>query len=108
MKPKLFTTLCALFLGCSGAIAQDFTNFIRQVQMPTGVEWDATVENSGERLSLLPINPGGARFELWTVKSSPLTSYLLDTKYVGAYVPIAQVEIISEDPYELVPRTRAD
>jgi hypothetical protein len=88
-----------------------FTNFIRQVQMPTGVQWDFSVPATspdGGVFSALEINPGGARFELWTVKSSPLTSYLLDTKYVGAYVPIATVTVRSEDPYTLIPRTRAD
>lgn len=108
MKLKLITLIAGLLLGGNAAFAQDFTNFIRQVQLPAGVEWDVNVENQGEQLSELPINPNGARFELWTIKSDPLTSYLLDTKYVGAYVPIAQISINSEDPYELVPRTRAD
>lgn len=88
--------------------AQTYTNFIRQVQLPTGVQYDASVAATGEQLSSLEINPGGARFELWTVKSTPLTSYLLDTKYVGTYVPIAQVAIRTEDPYTTIPRTRAD
>jgi hypothetical protein len=85
-----------------------FTNFIRQVQLPTGVEWDMGVATVGESLSPLAIDPGGARFELWTVKATPLTSYLLDSSYVGTYVPIAQVAIRSEDPYATIPRTRAD
>ncbi|WP_193214652.1 hypothetical protein [Luteolibacter marinus] len=85
-----------------------YTNFIRQVQLPTGVEWDVGVSQNGESLSPLAIDPGGARFELWTVKASPLTDYLLDTRYVGTYVPIGQVAIRSEDPYQVIPRTRAD
>jgi hypothetical protein len=96
----------------AGALASaqtvTFTNFIRQVQMPSGVQWDATVAAVGSQLSSLAIDPGGARFELWTVKSTPLTSYLLDTKYVGTYVPQASVVIHSEDPYPAIPRTRAD
>ena len=99
-------------LLATGALAPaqtaTYTNFIRQVQMPTAVQWDATVAASGTQLSSLAIDPGGARFELWTVKSSPLTSYLLDTKYVGTYVPMATVVIRSEDPYPTIPRTRAD
>lgn len=96
--------------ACGGVSGEDisFTNFIRQVQLPSGVQWDVSVGPSGERLSALEINPGGARFELWTVKSSPLTSYLLDTRYVGSYVPISNVRISSEDPYQIIPRTRAD
>ena len=64
----------------------------------------------GEQLSELAINPGGARFELWTVQSDPYLVYLLDTRYVGAYVPVADVVILTEDPYTYtgVPRTRAD
>lgn len=85
-----------------------YTNFIRQVQLPSGVQYDASVAATGEQLSPLEINPGGARFELWTVNSTPLTSYLLDTRYVGAYVPIGQVALRSEDPYPTIPRTRAD
>jgi hypothetical protein len=33
---------------------------------------------------------------------------LLDTRYVGAYVPVVTVLIRSEDPYAIIPRTRAD
>lgn len=93
--------------GQAGAV---YTNFVRQVQLPTNVIWDVTVTPEGEQLSPLAIDPGGARFELWTVKSDPLTVYLLDTRYVGTYVPMANVVILTEDPntYNAVPRTRAD
>ncbi|MCW1921807.1 hypothetical protein OKA05_04535 [Luteolibacter arcticus] len=93
-----------------------FTNFIRQVQIQAGVpeanwvEWDLqNIAATGESLSPLAINPGGARFELWTVKgTTPPVNYLLDSRYVGTYVPIAQVAITSQDPYTSIPRTRAD
>jgi hypothetical protein len=93
-----------------------FTNFIRQVQIQAGVpeanwvEWDLqNIAATGESLSPLAINPGGARFELWTVKgTTPPVNYLLDSRYVGTYVPIAQVAITSLDPYTTIPRTRAD
>lgn len=110
MKPRLLLAAISLFASMS-AMAQNgstFTNFIRQVQLPTGVEWDMGVAVTGESLSPLSIDPGGARFELWTVKASPLTSYLLDSRYVGTYVPLAQVAIRTEDPYTIIPRTRAD
>lgn len=110
MKTRsLFAAITLLLSGA--ALAQNgstFTNFIRQVQLPTGVEWDMGVAVNGESLSPLSIDPGGARFELWTVKASPLTSYLLDSRYVGTYVPLAQVVIRTEDPYTIIPRTRAD
>jgi hypothetical protein len=113
MKTKLLISLgvlqaCATFAyGQAGSL---FTNFVRQVQLPSNVVWDASVTAEGQQLSSLPINPGGARFELWTVKNDPLTVFLLDTKYVGTYVPIADIIIRTEDPYIYtgVPRTRAD
>ena len=87
-----------------------YTNYLRQFQSPSGVVWDAfdTVTPTGSKPSALEINPGGARFDLWTVKSSPYTEYLLDTKYVSTYTPTATVVITSEDPYVTIPRTRAD
>ncbi|MFK7852368.1 MAG: hypothetical protein AB8D78_15440 [Akkermansiaceae bacterium] len=89
-----------------------YQNFVRQVQLPSdgspGVVWNVPVDQAGERLSPLEINPGGARFELHTVNSNPFIGYLLDTKYVSAYTPVAEVQIRTEDPYETVPRTRAD
>lgn len=97
-----------LIAGAASAQAENYTNFIRQVQFPTGLQWDATVAAAGQQLSALAIDPGGARFELWTVNSSPLQSFLLDSQYVGTYVPLATVTMRSEDPYDLVPRTRAD
>jgi hypothetical protein len=88
--------------------AQDYTNFVRQIQVNSGAEWEVSVAQSGEQLSPLAINPGGARFELWTVESATLDDYLLDQKYVGAYVPQASLTILSEDPYVTRVRTRAD
>lgn len=88
-----------------------YTNFIRQFQTPSNVVWDASasVAASGAQPSDLSINPGGARFELWTVaNSTPPVSYLLDTAYVGTYIPVATVAIRSDDPYPMIPRTRVD
>lgn len=92
--------------------ASYYQNFVRQVQLPAdggeGTVWNVPVAQTGEQLSPLEINPGGARFELHTVNSDPFIGYLLDTKYVSAYTPVAEVQIRTEDPYETVPRTRAD
>lgn len=113
MKTTLIPLLSCV-LASSGTVfgqaGATYANFVRQVQLPSNVIWDASVAPSGEQLSPLEINPGGARFELWTVKSDPLTVYLLDTKYVGTYVPMADVIIRTEDPYIYtgIPRTRAD
>ena len=116
MKMSPLSSLAALALALPAAYGQgsgvSFTNFVRQVQLPSGVEQNmdvAPVSPTGGALSPLAIDPGGARFELWTVKNTnPPTSYLLDSKYVGTYVPIAQVRIETGDPYPDIPRTRAD
>lgn len=104
----------SIFLGialaaCSLANAQtNYANFIRQKQLPSNVKWDMPVNQMGEDQSPLAINPGGAQFELWTVNNVTAASYLLDSRYVGAYVPAANVTIASEDSYAVIPRTRAD
>jgi len=108
LRSLLFSPLAFLALATPAPADDDYTFFIRQVQMPDELIWDVAVDQEGSQLSPLAINPNGARFELWTVKSSPLTSYLLDTTYVNSYVPVADVTITSEDPYEVIPRTRAD
>jgi hypothetical protein len=110
MKLRLLFAACSLLLPQS-LLAQNgstFTNIIRQVQLPDGPDWDVGVAASGAVLSPLAIDPGGARFELWTVKASPLTEYLLDSRYVGTYVPLGNLVVRSEDPYPTIPRTRAD
>ena len=86
-----------------------YSNHIRQVQFPSEADWRMPVDPSGEALSQLAIDPGGARFELWTIKAvNPPIEYLLDEQYVGTYVPQSSVTIITGDPYGLIPRTRAD
>jgi len=90
-----------------------YTNFIRQVQQPSGVIYDMSVTSvspTGGSLSALAIEPGGARYELWTVaNTTPVTNYLLDTKYVSTYTPSATVAIRTGDTtYLTIPRTRCD
>lgn len=104
------TWAAAPFCGAQ-VTADGYTNFIRQIQLPfepARITHDVYVTSKGEQLSPLAINPGGAQFQLHTVKATPLTSYLLDTKYVGTYVPMGTVRIRTEDPYTQIPRTRAD
>ncbi len=99
-----------MLLGGSWVSAQvTYTNFIRQVQFPSGLQKDVSVTPAGQQPSDLAIDPGGARFELWTVPSTlPLTSYLLETRYVGTYIPLASVAVRSEDNTSSIVRTRAD
>ncbi|MES2924339.1 MAG: hypothetical protein V4819_22500 [Verrucomicrobiota bacterium] len=112
----LFRSIIVASLSCGSGIAVEtfsYSNYIRQYQMPSDVTWDASsaVAANGTRLSDLAINPGGARFDLWTMKSSSetgLTEYLLSSSYVGTYVPIATVVVRSEDGSSATPRVRAD
>ena len=114
--PCIIAASIAASITCSLGQAVEtinYVNYIRQWQMPSDVSWDAEsdVLANGTRLSKLPINPGGARFDLWTMKSSSLTGlteYLLDSSYVGTYVPIASVTVRSQDGSAAIPRTRAD
>ena len=104
-----FIALAAATFAPALKSADDYTFFIRQLQMPDEAEWDMSVEQKGQAQSALAINPNGARFELVDRKSgSALTSYLLDTTYVNSYIPVAQIDIITEDPYDTIRRTRAD
>lgn len=66
------------------------------------------VPPDGQTYSPLEINPYGARFEIHTVIEDTLQGFLLDTKYVASYIPVAEVLIYSEDPHNIIPRTRAD
>ena len=86
----------------------NYTHWIRQTQYPSMVNFDISVAQSGQTLSPLPFDVGGSRFVLWTVRNSPLTSYLLSTTACGPYLPTASVAIRTEDPYPYLPRTRAD
>lgn len=106
---SILLLICGTALIPATVSAQtDYTHFFRQIQMPDEAQWDVDVDQEGSQQSPLPINPNGARFELWTIKADPLTSYLLDTTYVNSYIPVATVNIKTEDPYEVIPRTRAD
>src|SRR5688572_28726746 len=106
-------TASSLLSGLGFAEDVSYLNTIRQYQEPSTVQWDAsdTVAANGTKPSALEINPGGARFELWTLKSSSYAQpveYLLSSCYVGAYIPIVSFEITSEDTAAPVLRTRAD
>ena len=110
MKTLIHRIIAASLCGaaCASAQSSAYTNFIRQVQFPGGLSYDASVNPSGSDLSQLAIDPGGARFELWTLHSSTLERYLLSSNYVGTYIPVASVVIRSEDDTAAIPRTRAD
>jgi len=112
LRPCIASAWC-LCGAASAAETVTYVNYIRQFQMPEGITWDASdiVADNGSKLSSLEINPGGARFELWTMKSSSdtgLTEYPLESCYVGTYIPVAMVKIRSQDNSSAIVRTRAD
>lgn len=115
MKTLLYSLLVSsLSTGPGSALETiSYSNYIRHYQMPSGLSWDASSEvpPNGSQFSNLAIQEGGARLDLHTIKSSSLsglTSYLLDTSYVGTYVPVATISIRSEDMTGVIPRTRVD
>jgi hypothetical protein len=95
-----------LAIKVAGAVDTTYTNFIWQRQLPNGAEVSMNnLPASDEQYSPLGILPDGARFELWTTSSSPLASYLLQSVYVGTYVPQGSVVIDTEDPWGKEPDT---
>lgn len=105
LSRSLFFSLLAI----SPMVAQDdptYVNFIKQVQLTTPNPTEIYLSNispTGSDDSPMAINPEGARFEVWTVRSSPNNSFLLQSTYVSAVV--ATVVIDTEDPWGKEPDT---
>ncbi len=100
-----------LALGSMHALAgpTTYVNFVRQNQQGTNVIWDMPVAPTGAAPSALSIDTGGSLFQLWTVEQSGGSQdYLLDQKLVGAYLPKADIKVITLDPNSTYPRTRVD
>ncbi len=131
MKHAILPVLVAFIslLPASGVDDPTYTNWIYQFQSngdgTLTMRDSTTVTPTGSQLSALAINPGGARFDLSTIKSlnGVNTPYALDSCYVGTYVPQATVVLDSADPWgkdltvtgpvpknlpAMVRRTRAD
>lgn len=105
----IVTAFSGVVVPSSVAGTEEYTNYIRQKLLPTGLIWDMPVPSEGSALSPLALDADGSRFELWTVKSgSPPVSYLLDDAYVGTYTAQGSVDITTEDLEVDAPRTRAD
>ncbi|MBK1880847.1 hypothetical protein JIN85_00390 [Luteolibacter pohnpeiensis] len=109
---KVLFCVAVAAISTGAVLAEDviFTNSIRQIQVPSGVEWDMPVDPQGEDQSQVGVDSTGSKFELWTVRTPGPIAYLLDTAYVGAYIPKASIVIESADPFskEGLVRTRAD
>lgn len=105
---KLINLLLALSTVSAFSQSNNYTNFVRQTQQGTGVVWDMPVAAVGAASSALALEASGALFQLWTVQQTPVQDYLLDQKLVGAYLPTADIKVITLDPNGKVPRTRVD
>lgn len=89
--------------------ADDYVNFIRQVQSDGSGEWDLwDLEPTGQALSYEGVGEDGSDFELWSIYSPTGAHYALDSQFVAAYAPSAAVTVNTGDPYPTLHRTRAD
>lgn len=106
---KFLALLLSISTGHAIAQATNYRNFVRQTQQTSGVVWDMQdVAPNGAAPSALALENQGALFQLWTIHKSTAIDYLLDQKLVGAYLPKADVKIITLDPYGPITRTRID
>lgn len=115
MKLKtLFNTLLATAaLNMNAHAAADF---IIQTDIETGLTQhiyvhgpDSIGEKSGTEHAAFGIGPSGSQFKLYGIGLEPDTNlYLLDETIAGSFLPKAVVSITSDDPYNVVPRMRAD
>jgi len=106
MKKTLPLLLLAVVSAAAGPL--DNLHFLRQHQQTSNLVWDMPVNLVGQGPSALTLESGGALFQLWAVSSAPPRDYLLDQKLVGAYMPKAEIKVITLDPHGKVPRTRVD
>lgn len=107
MKTPLLLTIILSSISLS-VNAMDWVNFIRQNQSDSGVIWDMPVDSQGKAPSMMALEEGGSLFQLWTIRQSDAADFLLDQKIVGAYLPAAEIQIETGDPYPLIHRTRVD
>jgi hypothetical protein len=106
---KILALFLTISTGHTVAQAINYRNFVRQTQQGTGVVWDMQdVAPTGAASSALALENQGALFQLWTIHKSTAKDHLLDQKLVGAYLPKADVKIITLDPYGPISRTRID
>src|SRR6056297_2513549 len=95
MKAITISAQVALGSMVAAAPADDYVNWIRQIQADSGVEWDVTVAPSGQSLSQEGVGPEGSFFQLWSIHNDTVTEYLLDEQYVSSYLPTAEITILT-------------
>jgi hypothetical protein len=111
MKPTFY--LSAVLAVTSVSHASDaYINQIVETDVGTGLMLGAPasgIADYGTKDADSAVPEGGVKYELFTMlATSPYTEYLLDSKSVGAYFPATSLTVSTEDPYTVIPRTRAD
>lgn len=114
MKSKilLFSLISA------GALAQEPEAWVRQTDLANGQIYDTPITGTGGSYTApVRVNETGSLYELFARGTAwDDNIYLLDTKLIGTYNPVATVSIVTEDSYlrgdatsgTFVRRTRAD
>ncbi|MCB1234517.1 MAG: hypothetical protein KDM91_05555 [Verrucomicrobiae bacterium] len=113
---RILPPLLILAAAMPGTILRAEDNIIRQTQLESGIQYDlVTSNNTGSAYSFMPIEEGGASYELYAYGSAWDTNlYFLDRKVIGHYLPRARITINTQDMWHdwfhpgLPPRTRAD
>lgn len=102
-------------LASAQGLNPNFTNVIEMVELGAGDDapllWNmpGTIGAEGNDVLVGEAVPeSGALFILSTIQAVPFQDWFLDQTAVGAYLPQAEVEIITHDNESLQPRTRAD
>lgn len=92
-----------------------FTNVIEMVELGAGADgpllWNMPgniAEEGNDVLVGEPVPENGAIFILSTIQANPFQDWFLDQASVGAYLPSAEIEIVTHDDEATFPRTRAD
>jgi hypothetical protein len=111
MKPTFY--LSAVLAVTSVSHASDaYINQIVETDVGTGEMLGTPstgLADYGTKDADTAVPEAGVKYELFTILATPpYTEYLLDSKSVGAYLPAATLSITTEDPYTVIPRTRAD
>lgn len=113
-SPLWIAVLTAL-ASCLPAHGQS-QNIIRQTNLHNGLQYDiVTTANTGSGNAFMPMQQGGASFELFAYGSAWDTGlYFLDRKVIGHYLPTASIVVQTGDWYHdwfnsgQPKRTRAD
>ncbi len=118
MKASRLITVLGALAVVSGAAAQSTQAWVRETDLSNGMIYDIPLQPTGGTFAPpLAISTTGNTFELYAKGTAWDTKvYLLDTKIVRAYSPVADFQVTTEDPYvrgdvtsgRYVRRTRAD